>query len=881
MAMTWRLSVFAVLLSVAARAQNGSYFLSHFSPDQDRFSPMCYDMVQDKRGLFYFATQRGVLRFDGRTWDQIRTSGAAYSLELVGEDVLYVAGSKGFGKITLSDKGLEYYQPLYEKPDAAFTFQVCIVEDQVYFLNERNLYRYAGDSVTQIAAPTGASLMVLSEVFGNVLVSSEEETTGTLVNNQIQPFNLFKSDSLTLLFAERFGDTYLLGTSDSRLYVCGKNLRPREIVLSDAAYASASVIVSAAWVRADLVALGTLRGGVLFVNPKTGVTEQIINYSTGLPDNEIYTLYCDRNQNIWAAHAYGFTRIAPFLPFRSFRQYQGLQGNLLCARSHKGKVYVGTSLGLYSLEREDFYEELIYYVNVPLKQTTRRKSAATPVAAEQETKEKGGIFGFLRKKKTSQSTAPSKESSATPTTQTAVRYKREKRVKRILRSSHYVYKRINEVDAKVTDLSIWKGKLIASGLSGAFEVDGTSVRPIIEDPVRFLFASNNLSTIIVSTYDDKLHRIGLVKNIWQEQDLINSIDNPVSYIFEEPGEAIWLCGLDKAYRLPIKGDQQPEAIDFGFTEYDRVLGIAYKEQVLFATSSGFYRFEKQARQLVREDSLERPQSFFSGGNTLWFRDEHNWYALGNAVDQQRIRLLNLLQDVRFITSDYPGENLWIISGNDELVYFNTNRILQYETTYPLLLKWIEQNNSTLTRASFLRLDQDNNSVRIEVAKPDYFSGHAVEYRYMMQGLNEDWSAWSVSNNRIDFPFLPPGDYSLAVQSKDIFGRIADMEPVRIRVLPPYWKRSWFYALEFGVFTLLVFASFRLSNRYRFVSRVLSLLSIIILIEFIQTIAGSTFATEGGPVVEFAIQVGIAFVILPVEGFLRRFMLRSIEKGMME
>jgi hypothetical protein len=77
--------------------------------------------------------------------------------------------------------------------------------------------------------------------------------------------------------------------------------------------------------------------------------------------------------------------------------------------------------------------------------------------------------------------------------------------------------------------------------------------------------------------------------------------------------------------------------------------------------------------------------------------------------------------------------------------------------------------------------------------------------------------------------------------------------------------------------VLVFASFQLSNRYRFVSRVLSLLSIIILIEFIQTIAGSTFATEGGPVVEFAIQVGIAFVILPVEGFLRRFMLRSIEK----
>lgn len=878
--MKWWFTLYGILLSVITLAQTGSYFLSHFSPDRNRLGNYCYSMVQDNRGLFYFATQRGILRFDGRSWDQINSGGAAYALKRAADEQLYVAGLKGFGKINLNGKGLEVYQPLYEKPDASFAFQISAVDDRVYFLNDQYVFQYEGDSIKRVAGSADAGWIALHEVFGTLLVSSEKETVHALVNGQLQPRNLFRENSAALIFAERYGDTYLLGTSDSRIYLYGKNQNPREILLADAAYASASVIVNAAWVTADLVALGTLRGGVLFVNPKTGITEQIINYSTGLPDNEVYALLCDKNQNIWVAHTYGFTRIAPFLPFRSFRYYQGLQGNLLCVKNHNGKLYAGTSLGLFSLEREDFYDEVIYYVDVPVKHTARpadKKETPVQVDVKQAQKDKGGIFGFLRKKKNAPAPAQQKPSARQTGTTSKMVYKKEKRVKRILRSSHYVYKRVEGIDSKVTGLSIWKGRLIASGLNGAFDVSGKTVRAIIEAPVRFLFTSDNLNSIIVSTYDDKLHRFEVAKDNWNETEVISQINSPVNYAFEQSGKAIWLCGPDQLYRLALPGDGQPETFGIDFSDYERMLGISHNGHVIFAASSGFYQFDEQARQLLKLDSLERPLAYFASGNTLWFRDEHNWYAIGKAGDQQKIRLLNLLQDIRYITADDPGDNLWIITENNELVYFNTNKILPYETTYPLLLKWVEQNNSILTRSSFLRLDQDNNSVRIEVVKPDYMGGGAVEYRYLMSGLTDSWSEWSASNNLIHFPYLPPGDYSLAAQSKDIFGRIADMDPVRIRVLPPYWKRPWFYALEFAVFTLLVLASFRLSNRYRLISRVLSLLSIIILIEFIQTVAGSTFITDGGPVIEFAIQVGIAFVILPVEGFLRRFMLRSMEK----
>lgn len=215
----------------------------------------------------------------------------------------------------------------------------------------------------------------------------------------------------------------------------------------------------------------------------------------------------------------------------------------------------------------------------------------------------------------------------------------------------------------------------------------------------------------------------------------------------------------------------------------------------------------------------------------------------------------------------------------ELIYFRRDAVLPVAVYYPLLLKSVSINHQPVDASQrSIRLVGEANPLRIHVVLPEYSSPDLVQYRYKLGGLNSEWSSWSQGHATLDFPFLPEGKYRLEIQAQTHSGYITDPEVLHIHVLPPYWNRWWFYALEFGVFSLLVISSFRLSSRYRIISRVLSLLSIIILIEFIQTVAGTTFALEGGPVVEFLVQVGIAFIILPVEGFLRNFMIRSIEKN---
>jgi hypothetical protein len=105
--MNFRVLFLGLFLSVVSYAQTGNYFLSHFSPDEERFNIMCFDIVQDDRGVFYFATQAGILQFDGRNWDLIATTGTIYSIARSEEGEIYIAGSEGFGKISRDEFGVE------------------------------------------------------------------------------------------------------------------------------------------------------------------------------------------------------------------------------------------------------------------------------------------------------------------------------------------------------------------------------------------------------------------------------------------------------------------------------------------------------------------------------------------------------------------------------------------------------------------------------------------------------------------------------------------------------------------------------------------------------------------------------------------------------
>jgi uncharacterized membrane protein YagU involved in acid resistance len=68
----------------------------------------------------------------------------------------------------------------------------------------------------------------------------------------------------------------------------------------------------------------------------------------------------------------------------------------------------------------------------------------------------------------------------------------------------------------------------------------------------------------------------------------------------------------------------------------------------------------------------------------------------------------------------------------------------------------------------------------------------------------------------------------------------------------------------------------INPRYKPISQVLSLLTVIIFIELVQTTVYALVSIQSSPVIEFLIQVFIAMLVLPLEERVRAIMQKAAE-----
>lgn len=445
-------------------------------------------------------------------------------------------------------------------------------------------------------------------------------------------------------------------------------------------------------------------------------------------------------------------------------------------------------------------------------------------------------------------------------------------------SVRYIFKKIEGIPAK-TDLMLSLNDLVIAGsLSGIYEIRDGSSKVISEIPVRHLHYSDKNDLLFASTYENEILTYKKTQNGWQESNLLEGLEDVVFQIAEF-GKDIWLCGADSIYRIELENGELIDVDVFKINNpyFERTYAVPHDGRMIFVKSSGYSYYDPENREIVEDiemkDQYGTPdQIFMSSDHSLWIFNGSTWHILGATYGTAGMEFLNAFDNIRQLAYSEEDDTYWVVTQNNQIFGIRQPDKVNLSMRHGIYLKEIRSASEVLSPASGLNIQMENNSLSFRFVQPDYSGLMHIEYQFRLTGLSEQWSDWSSNNNFITFSFLPPGEYALEFHTRNVFGRTSAIEPITFRVIPPYWRRPWFYAMEVLFFTTLLVLSIRLNRskvRYRLISRLLAFLTLILILEFVQTVAEYKLGSDTSPVVDFFIQVSIALLVLPVESLLRK------------
>lgn len=118
--------------------------------------------------------------------------------------------------------------------------------------------------------------------------------------------------------------------------------------------------------------------------------------------------------------------------------------------------------------------------------------------------------------------------------------------------------------------------------------------------------------------------------------------------------------------------------------------------------------------------------------------------------------------------------------------------------FPLVLTAVNVNGKQLSQEMYaggrrFELPFRSNAIQFEFAGL-YYGPSLVSYEYKLDGYDREWVP-SAGNYFTAYQNLPPGRYQFHINAKDREGNIvAALSSLSFRIVPPFWRRWWFFAL---------------------------------------------------------------------------------------
>ena len=157
-----------------------------------------------------------------------------------------------------------------------------------------------------------------------------------------------------------------------------------------------------------------------------------------------------------------------------------------------------------------------------------------------------------------------------------------------------------------------------------------------------------------------------------------------------------------------------------------------------------------------------------------------------------------------------GNEVWAAT-NKGIVMFDKTRVKPIPSPPPVYITSIRINDRDTILTNPFHLSYDHRSIAIDFVGLGYKNAGNVEYRYRMIGLDSHWV--TTRHPSVQYTTLPDGDYVFLVTARNNNG-VWNENPATIsfHIAPPYWQEWWFIGLV--MLTIVAIIWFFFYFRYR-------------------------------------------------------------------
>jgi adenylate cyclase len=739
------------------KAQDKELGLAYFreitpfsSPDISRYN----SIVQDSKGFYFIGGNNGLLRYDGRQWQQLNLAGPVTVCKC-SDDKIIVYGKKYFGYIEYQADGNTHftslYQPENESSDSIGNINKIWTSNEYLVLQTSSgIFTWNNGKLTRINLPGLPGSVSCKD--DSLLMYIPGKGLYFLVNNTFQTYKPWESlDEFYVIDIVNFNNQTLIYTKEKGL-VFFHNGKMETFNPGINRYLAENGYREAIFDKKGNFICSTNKGSLVLYDQ----LNKTINYyhtREGLPGNNINCIYSDRSGNLWVLYDYGLYCIEWPSAFSFFDSRNGLHGIVKDITRLNGHIYVSTSKGIFVLQQEaEKYPENVKSIFKKIEKAGLDCGQLLNCGKILLAISENGILSISDDKTTEVYHG---------------------RVNTLFELKSHPGTVLAGTDNGIVSLDILSSKIICSPVAVNFTL------PVMD------FAETPDNVLWISCGSEGLFSLpltgGLVDNIpFSRYDTTNGFPDKNNFI-----------------KMQEVDNKLIFFTDNGFYYFDNLMNKF--NPYLHLINNGYKGNGVMVMPLLKDYE-----------NNLWLKvtrpgsyESEIWKACYCRTDSFEILPFSkrqIINDPVIAMYSEPDGVIWLGTRNN-LIRYDTklSSLSKHEISTHIYKIDIAGRDHIFPEPDIIKSDQvgsgpvnirfSKNTIRFNYISTAYSGEGEGLFQYFLDGYDDTWSEWSRQNS-CSYINLSPGTYTFNVRSQDIFGNISHPDKFIFHISLPVLSKWW-------------------------------------------------------------------------------------------